>query len=102
MSFGLPRKIASQYIRSLQTWSVTQSAHSHVVPRVALLMGVLGIAMSGYSSRQLALHHRPSTRILRWASRPAIGGEIVDTQTGRISLGSASASVPSRQDVKAN
>ncbi|KAI7804385.1 hypothetical protein IRJ41_008098 [Triplophysa rosa] len=61
MLFGLPRQIASQYIRSLQTWSVSHSVHCHVVPRVAVLMGLLGIAMSGYSSRQLALHHRPAT-----------------------------------------
>lgn len=83
-----------------QTWSVTHSAHSHVVLRVAVLMGVLGIAMSGYSSRQLALHHRPSTRILQWASRPAVAGEIVDTQPGHISLGYASADRMSSQTKK--
>lgn len=51
---------------------MTQRAHDLAVPRVAVFLGVLGIAMSGYSSRQLAVHHRPSTRILNWMSKPAI------------------------------
>lgn len=51
---------------------MTQTAHDLVVPRVAVFLGALGIAMSGYSSRQLAVHHRPSTRILHWMSKPAI------------------------------
>ncbi|KAK2878776.1 hypothetical protein Q8A67_019567 [Cirrhinus molitorella] len=74
MFFGLPRPTTG-YIRYLQTsavQTVTQRAHDLAVPRVAVFLGALGIAMSGYSSRQLAVHHRPSTRILNWMSKPAI------------------------------
>ncbi|TRZ01904.1 hypothetical protein DNTS_014863 [Danionella cerebrum] len=35
------------------------------------VLGALGIVMSGQSPRQLSLHHRPSTRLLQWMSRPA-------------------------------
>lgn len=35
------------------------------VPGVAVLLGAVGIGMCGYSSRQLALHHRPSARVLQ-------------------------------------
>ncbi|MEQ2170838.1 hypothetical protein GOODEAATRI_004384 [Goodea atripinnis] len=36
------------------------------MPGMAMLLGAVGIGMCGYSSRQLALHHRPSTRVLHW------------------------------------
>lgn len=32
-----------------------------------MFMGALGIGMCSYSSKQLALHHRPSTRVWHWA-----------------------------------
>lgn len=35
------------------------------VPGMAVLLGAVGIGMCGYSSRQLALHHRPSARVLQ-------------------------------------
>ncbi len=70
---------------------MTQRAHNLVVPRVAVFLGALGIAMSGYSSRQ---HHRPSTRILHWMSKPAIN---VDSpgSPGRARLASANTSMAS-------
>ncbi len=73
---------------------MTQTAHGLVVPRVAVFLGALGIAMSGHSSRQLAVHHRPSTRILHWMSKPAIN---VDSPSspGRARLSSANNSVAS-------
>ncbi|KAK7142353.1 hypothetical protein R3I94_011887 [Phoxinus phoxinus] len=73
MFFGLPRS-TSGYIRYLQTSAVRTviyRAHDLVVPRLAVVLGALGFAMSGYSSRQLTIHHRPSTRILHWMSKPA-------------------------------
>lgn len=36
------------------------------MPGMAMLLGAVGIAMCGYSSRQLALYHRPSGRVLQW------------------------------------
>ncbi|KAF0044538.1 hypothetical protein F2P81_003696 [Scophthalmus maximus] len=36
------------------------------MPGMAVLLGALGIGVCGYSSRQLALYHRPSTRVLQW------------------------------------
>ncbi|KTF94807.1 hypothetical protein cypCar_00000522 [Cyprinus carpio] len=96
MFFGLSRPTLG-HIRCLQTsavQTVTQSAHDLVVPRVAVFLGALGIAMSGYSSRQLAVHHRPSTRILHWMSKPAIN---VDSpgSPGRARLDSAKTSMAS-------
>lgn len=51
----------------------TQACHNvpvkppaeNTVPGVAMLLGAVGIGMCGYSSRQLALHHRPSARVLQ-------------------------------------
>ncbi|XP_043119393.1 uncharacterized protein zgc:193593 [Puntigrus tetrazona] len=96
MIFGLPHPTLG-HIRYLQTsavQTVTQGAHDLVVPRVAVFLGALGIAMSGYSSRQLAVHHRPSTRILHWMSKPAIN---VDgpSSPGRTRLASGNTSVAS-------
>ncbi|XP_052010232.1 uncharacterized protein zgc:193593 [Xyrauchen texanus] len=95
MIFGLPRP-TSRYIRYLQTSAmqiVTHRAHDLMVPRVAVLLGALGIAMSGYSSRQLTLYHRPSTRFLQWVSRPVIADESLETQPVQASLGLANAAV---------
>ncbi|XP_059209519.1 uncharacterized protein zgc:193593 [Centropristis striata] len=68
MFFRLPR-LTPGYIRLLQT----QAYHVSVPPPaektsagMAMLLGALGIGMCGYSSRQLALHHRPSARVLQW------------------------------------
>lgn len=36
------------------------------VPGAAMLLGAVGIGVCGYSSRQLALYHRPSARVLQW------------------------------------
>nr|XP_061824607.1 uncharacterized protein LOC133611642 isoform X2 [Nerophis lumbriciformis] len=36
------------------------------MPGLAMLLGAVGIGMCGYSSRQLALYHRPSSRVLQW------------------------------------
>lgn len=36
------------------------------VPGMAMLLGAVGIGMCGYSSKQLALYHRPSSRVLQW------------------------------------
>lgn len=45
--------------------SVTPPAEKSM-PGMAMLLGAVGIGMCGYSSRQLALHHRPSARVLQW------------------------------------
>ncbi|XP_061553141.1 uncharacterized protein zgc:193593 [Phycodurus eques] len=68
MFFRLPR-LTPGYIRLLQT----QAYHNVCVvpppektmPGMAMLLGTVGIAMCGYSSRQLALYHRPSSRVLQ-------------------------------------
>lgn len=36
------------------------------MPGLAMLLGAVGIGLCGYSSRQLALYHRPSARVLQW------------------------------------
>ncbi|KAM8916351.1 uncharacterized protein AB9W97_018895 [Spinachia spinachia] len=36
------------------------------MPGLAVLLGAVGIGLCGYSSRQLALYHRPSSRVLQW------------------------------------
>ncbi|XP_067224007.1 uncharacterized protein zgc:193593 [Chanodichthys erythropterus] len=93
MFFGLPRP-TSGYIRYLQTsavQTVTYRDHDLVVQRVAVVLGALGIAMSGYSSRQLSIHHRPSTRILQWLSKPAINVESPGSPSTRARLAPANA-----------
>uniref|UniRef100_A0A1A8CGW2 Uncharacterized protein n=2 Tax=Nothobranchius kadleci TaxID=1051664 RepID=A0A1A8CGW2_NOTKA len=67
MFFRLPR-LTPGYIRLLQTQAyhnmpLTPPAE-RTMPGVAVLLGAVGIGMCGYSSRQLALHHRPSTRVM--------------------------------------
>ncbi|MED6235726.1 hypothetical protein ILYODFUR_010869 [Ilyodon furcidens] len=69
MFFRLPT-LTPGYIRLLQTQAfhnmpVTPPAEK-TMPGMAMLLGAVGIGMCGYSSRQLALHHRPSTRVLHW------------------------------------
>lgn len=46
--------------------TVLQSREGPAMPRMAILMGLMGIGMSGYSSRQLTLHYKPSSHLLRW------------------------------------
>lgn len=46
--------------------TVLQSRDGPVMPRMAVLLGLMGIGMSGYSSRQLTLHCKPSSRFFRW------------------------------------
>uniref|UniRef100_A0A8K9VAZ1 Zgc:193593 n=1 Tax=Oncorhynchus mykiss TaxID=8022 RepID=A0A8K9VAZ1_ONCMY len=68
MFFRLPR-LTPGYIRYLQTQAVaseTQRAGDQAMPRLAMFLGALGIGVCGYSSRQLALYHRPSARVLTW------------------------------------
>lgn len=45
--------------------TVLQSREGPAMPRMAILMGLMGIGMSGYSSRQLTLHYKPSSHLLR-------------------------------------
>lgn len=47
------------------TQTVLQSREAPVMPRMAILLGLMGISMSGYSSRQLTLHCKPSTHLFR-------------------------------------
>lgn len=54
------------------------------VPGMAVLLGAVGIGMCGYSSRQLALHHRPSARVL----------QLVGTHTDASAVGAAAQRTP--------
>lgn len=54
------------------------------MPSMALLLGAVGIGMCGYSSRQLALHHRPSARVL----------QLVGTHTDASMVGTAAHRTP--------
>lgn len=47
------------------TQTVLQSREAPVMSRMAILLGLMGISMSGYSSRQLTLHCKPSTHLFR-------------------------------------
>lgn len=49
--------------------TVLQSREAPVMPRMAVLLGLMGIGVSGYSSRQLTLHCKPSSRLFRWSRR---------------------------------
>lgn len=42
-----------------------QNREAPTMPRMAYLLGLMGIGMSGYSSRQLTLHCKPSSHLLR-------------------------------------
>uniref|UniRef100_A0A4W6DBB3 Uncharacterized protein n=1 Tax=Lates calcarifer TaxID=8187 RepID=A0A4W6DBB3_LATCA len=43
------------------TQTMLQSREGPAMPRMAILLGLMGIGMSSYSSRQLTLHYKPST-----------------------------------------
>ncbi|NP_001122189.1 uncharacterized protein LOC564090 [Danio rerio] len=97
MIFGFPRPTAG-YIRYLQTsavQTVTSKFQDLILPRVAVVLGALGIAMSGYSSRQLTFHHRPSTRILQWMSRPAMNADSPGSPSAKARLAPANAGMAS-------
>ncbi|XP_070404826.1 uncharacterized protein [Nothobranchius furzeri] len=67
MFFRIPR-LTPGYIRYLQTQAAQTMLQNHegsAMPRVAILLGLMGVAMSGYSSRQLTLHHKPSGRLFK-------------------------------------
>ncbi|XP_071354038.1 uncharacterized protein [Trachinotus anak] len=83
----LPR-LTPGYIRLLQTQayhnvSLTPPAEK-TMPGMAVLLGAVGIGMCGYSSRQLALYHRPSARVLQW----------VGTHTDATTVGTAAHRTP--------
>lgn len=82
MFYRLPR-LTPGYIRLLQTQAyhnmAVQPPAEKSVPGVAMLLGAVGIGMCGYSSRQLALHHRPSARVL----------QLVGTHTDASMMGTA-------------
>lgn len=42
------------------------SREGPAMTRTAVLLGLMGIGMSGYSSRQLTLHCKPSSHLFRW------------------------------------
>ncbi|KAK9531549.1 hypothetical protein VZT92_010968 [Zoarces viviparus] len=67
MFFRIPR-LTPGYIRYLQTQAaqtVLQSREGPLMPRMAILLGFMGIGMSGYSSRQLTLNYKPSSHLFR-------------------------------------
>lgn len=45
--------------------TVLQSREGPATPRMAVLLGLIGVGMSGYSSRQLTLHYKPSSHLFR-------------------------------------
>lgn len=45
--------------------TVLQSREVPVMPRMAILLGLMGVGMSGYSSRQLTLNYKPSSHLFR-------------------------------------
>ncbi|CAL1574938.1 unnamed protein product [Knipowitschia caucasica] len=67
MFFTLPR-LTPGYIRLLQTYHNVAVARplQKPAPGLAMLLGAVGIGVCGYSSRQLTMNHRPSSRVLRW------------------------------------
>ncbi|MED6241664.1 hypothetical protein CHARACLAT_018041 [Characodon lateralis] len=67
MFFRIPR-LTPGYIRYLQTQAaqtMLQSRESSATPGLALLMGLMGVGLSGYSSRQLTRHCKPSSHLFR-------------------------------------
>ncbi|KAL6486717.1 hypothetical protein MHYP_G00061090 [Metynnis hypsauchen] len=67
MFFRLPR-VSPGYFRYLKTQavqSVEVRGDATVSPRWAVLLGAVGLGLSGYSSRQLTIHHKPCPRTLR-------------------------------------
>ncbi|CAG09926.1 unnamed protein product [Tetraodon nigroviridis] len=82
------QRLTPGYIRLLQTQAyhnvpATPPAEK-TVPGMAVLLGAVGIGMCGYSSRQLALHHRPSARVL----------QLVGTHTDANAVGTAAQRSP--------
>lgn len=53
-------------LQTQATQTVLQNQEGSAMPRMAVLLGLMGIGMSGYSSRQLALHYKPSSHLFRW------------------------------------
>ena len=45
--------------------TVLQSREGAVMPRMAILLGFMGIGLSGYSSRQLTLNYKPASHLFR-------------------------------------
>ncbi|CAJ1073871.1 uncharacterized protein zgc:193593 [Xyrichtys novacula] len=82
MVFKLTR-LTPGYIRLLHTQAyhnvVMTPPAEKTMPGMAMLLGAVGIGMCGYSSRQLALHHRPSARVL----------QLVGTHTDASTVGTA-------------
>ena len=60
---GDPSSLLTFQTQATQT--VLQSREGLVMPRMAMLLGLMGIGMSGYSSRQLTLHYKPSANLMR-------------------------------------
>lgn len=52
-------------LQTQATQTVLQNQEGSAMPRMAVLLGLMGIGMSGYSSRQLALHYKPSSHLFR-------------------------------------
>lgn len=52
-------------LQTQATQTVLQTQEGSAMPRMAILLGLMGIGMSGYSSRQLALHYKPSSHLFR-------------------------------------
>ena len=45
--------------------TVLQGREAPAMPRMAVLLGLMGIGMSGYSSRQLTLNYKPASHLFR-------------------------------------
>lgn len=45
--------------------TVLQNREAPVMPCMAVLLGLMGVGMSGYSSRQLTQHYKPSSHLFR-------------------------------------
>lgn len=71
--------------------TVLQSREGTAMPRMAVLLGLMGIGMSGYSSRQLTLHCKPSSHLFRWWSW---WKKYVHTYKGRLTFDQVSHKVP--------
>lgn len=67
--------------------AVLQSREGAGMPSMAVLLGLMGIGMSGYSSRQLTLHCKPSSHLFRWWSW---GKKYVHTYKGRLAFNQVS------------
>lgn len=68
------------------------------MPGMAMLLGAVGIGMCGYSSRQLALYHRPSARVLQWAGTHTDAG-MVGTAVHRTPLLDVTRQAGARQEI---